>query len=866
MLLPKISYLFLAFSLFLTADLYCQALTVIGTVRDIDDDKVLTGVSVQLKGHGIAGTTDKDGKFSITARQSDTLVFTYIGYQSVWYPVEIVLKEGGVNMMKNAADMEEVVVVAYGTVKKRDLTGSVSQVNVQDLIKAPVPSFDQALAGRIAGVQVASNDGQPGSGMNIVIRGGNSLTQSNEPLFVVDGFPVENFNSNAIAPEDIASITVLKDASATAIYGSMGANGVVIIETKSGVPGKINVGYHGYIGQQSVIREVDVMSPYEFVKYQIERDNANMTNRYLTERSMTLEDYKNINKVNWQELLFKPALMQNHTVSLQGGSKQTQYSASASYFDQDGIAINSGYNRLQTRAALKQTVNDRLTADFNINYAEDKNYGALTSEQGSTANSFSTYLMYQVWGIVPFVPDPDGDVESDLFPGLDDGDGDTRILNPIVASRNVIRQRSTTNLLANARIDYKLSKELNFMVRGGINRYHNEDESFYNSRTYQGFPWVSNVKGVNGAFRQANRNGWIAEGTLTYRKNVSKRGLLDAMIGSAFRGTSLNGYGYSVYNIENEEYGLIGLKFGSPTLIISDRSKNLMGSYLARLNYNYNSKYLFTASFRADGSSKFIGKNRWGYFPSGAFAWQMGEEGFMKGIEFISNAKLRLSYGVTGNNRVGDFAQYPSIAFSDYYSFGNATPHLVAVMTNLGDPDLKWESTTQTNIGYDLSLFNKKVELTLDYYIKDTRDLLLNANLPTSTGYNSYYTNVGRVKNEGLEISLNTINVKRKHFSWESNFNISFNRNKVVELADAQSTLFSSVSWTSNYNNSFLYLAQVGAPAAQFYGYLWDGNYQYEDFDIAPGGGYVLKSTVPANGTARANIRPGDIKYVDQNG
>lgn len=841
-----------------------QQRNVNGMVAD-QSGRPLPGVTVVAVGTTIGTITNSDGSFTLTIPiDVDTLQFSFIGTRTQKIFIEE-KKPLMVVMEEHTAEIEEVVVIGYGSVQKKDLTGSVGQVNVEDLKKAPVPSFDQALSGRIAGVQVASNDGQPGSSMNIVVRGGNSLTQSTAPLYVVDGFPIDNLNKNSINPDDIASITILKDASATAIYGSMGANGVVIIETKSGVPGKLDLSYHGYLGEQSVIKTLDMMNPYEFVKYQLERDNS-MTHRYLQERSMSLEDYQNVAAVDWQKHLFKPAFMQNHAISLRGGSQQTQYSASISYFDQNGIASNSGYNRIQSRISIKQKVNDKLTVEFNANFAEDMNYGALTSQQGSTANSFSTYMMYQVWGIIPFVPDPDGNIESDLFPGLDDGDGDTRILNPIVSARNVIRQRSTNNLLANARLEYRILNDLLFIARGGINRYHNEDESFYNSKTYQGYPWVSNLKGVNGSFNQANRKGWIFEGTFTYRKKTGRYGQLDAMAGISLKGLTTNGYGYSVFNIENEEYGLLGLKFGEPSSVISNLSKNLTASYFSRVNYNFRSKYLFTASLRADGSSKFSDNNRWGYFPSGAFAWQMGEEKFMKRIGFISQAKLRLSYGFTGNNSVRDFAQYPSIAFTDRYSFGNTSPKLVALTENLGDPHLKWESTTQTNIGYDLSLFHNKIGLTLDYYIKDTKDLLLNASLPTSTGYTRYFTNVGRIKNDGIEVTLQTINIKNRNFSWESNFNISFNRNKIVALADNQSTLFSSVHWTSNYNNSFLYLAQIGQSAASFYGYLWDGNYQYDDFDIKPDGGYVLKSSVPTNGTARANIKPGDIKYVDQNG
>ena len=305
---------------------------------------------------------------------------------------------------------------------------------------------------------------------------------------------------------------------------------------------------------------------------------------------------------------------------------------------------------------------------------------------------------------------------------------------------------------------------------------------------------------------------------------------------------------------------------GIPYSTTAVLSENALMSWLGRVNYSYRSRYMFTASFRADGSSKFTPGNRWGIFPSGAFAWRLGQEKFMRKLKFVDDAKLRVSYGVTGNNRIGDFATYPSLTQSDYYSFGNGTPSEAVVPNNLGNKDLTWESTEQIDLGLDLSLFGNRVNLTADLYRKTTRDLLLNANLPFTSGYSSVYKNVGKVRNDGLELSLSTVNVKTRDFEWTSDFNISFNRNRVMALAEGQESLLSTVAFTTDFNSTPLYIARVGGPMAAFYGIAWDGVYGYDDFEVDATGAYVLKKSVPTNGNARETIQPGDIKYADQNG
>lgn len=833
-----------------------------GIVKDTKGNPLI-GVTVFSKGLNFGTITNIDGKFSIQAKTNEIISFSYIGY----IPTDITIKNAEiliVEMQEDVKVLDEVVVIGYGEQHRKDITGAVGGVKMDDLNKAPVASFDKALAGRIAGVHVSSNDAQPGTEANIVIRGGNSLTQSNSPLYVVDGFPIEDYSSAAISPEDIASMSVLKDASATAIYGSRGANGVIIIETNQGKMGDPKVSYNGYAGFQVVSNTIDLLDSRGFVEYQIERDPGMVTS-YLTTPGRTIDDYNNIQSVDWQDLLFRKAFVQSHSVSITGGTNKTRYAVSGSVFEQDGVIKNSGYNRYQGRVSLNQNISDKLRFSINTSFTNDKNYGAITSEQASGTRAYSSYLMYRVWGYRPVHGDPNADLLNGLFDS-DEDDETTQILNPIISTENEIRQQTKNQMMSNAYLHYEIVKDLTLRVRGGINRSLTKNESFNNSKTLRGFPFSTNLKGVNGAFKEFEINDWVNENTLTYRKTLNNQDKFDMLIGMTMQGRTRTVYGYESTNIPIEELGLSALQLGVPTSVNSELSQNKLMSFLGRINYNLKSRYLFTASLRTDGSSKFNLKNRWGYFPSGAFAWQMDKEKFMKSVNVVSDSKLRISYGLTGNNRIGDFSQYTSLNLSDYYSFNNQTPGYAVLVENLGNDHLKWETTTQFDLGYDLALFKGRVEFTFDYYNKITSDLLLYSNLPLSSGVNNVYKNIGKMQNNGVEFTLNTTNIKTKNFSYQSEINISFNRNKVLELADNQDNILSSVSWTGDFNNSFLYVAKIGGPAAAFYGVVWDGVYQYEDFNELPNGSYSLKNNITSNGADRTVIQPGDIKYVDQNG
>jgi len=767
-----------------------------------------------------------------------------------------------VKMTEDTKNLDEVVVIGYGEQKRKDITGALGEIKVDDLSRVPVTSIDMALAGRVAGVQVTANDAQPGSELNIVVRGASSLTQSNAPLYVIDGFPMEDFNSAALNPSEIASVNILKDASATAIYGSRGANGVVIIETKKGSIGKPVVSYEGSYGFQQVTKKMALMNPYEFVSYQIERDPTDMISLYLTTPVLTLDDYRAMKDIDWQNLLFRNSPISMHNISIAGGTSRNKYLISGSAVNQDGIVINSGFKKYQGRVKFDQKITDRVNLGININYSSNQNYGQISSEQGSGTSAYTTYLMYRTWGYRP-VGVGITDVYNDLF---DSGDDITGIMNPIVSSNNELRKESEDIITANGTLDYTILNNLKLKIRGGINKRATINEAFNNSKTYRGYPSANNTKGVNGSFSDRSKLNWVNENVLTYIKDINRLNRIDLTGAVSLEGTSNSYYGFEVINVPNEELGLSGMDQGTPISVNSLKSENVLFSYLARANYSYRSRYLFTASFRADGSSKFSPENRWGYFPSGAFAWKMDKERFMRKLKFVSESKLRVSYGVTGNNRLGDYDRYQNLDITDYYSFNNGTPQYALVIDNLGNKDLRWEKTGQFDIGYDLSLFKNRINLVIDLYDKTTSDLLLNAKIPYSSGLGTSYKNVGKIRNRGLEFSLSTVNIKSKNFSWESDFNISFNRNKVLELSEGQESILSTVSWTGDWNATYLYMTKIGGPVAAFYGFVWDGVYQYDDFDKLADNTYTLKKNVPTNGNNRDIIQPGDIKYRDQNG
>lgn len=844
------------------------------TGKVVDAMGELPGVSVVVKGTTNGTVTGLDGSFKLdNVKPADIVQFSFIGYKTQEIKVGS-QKIFNITLQEDAQALGEVVITAgYGDIKRKDFTGSAGKANMVDMMKAPIASFDQALAGRIAGVQVSSNEGMPGSTFNIVVRGNNSLTQSNSPLYVIDGFPVEDANAASINPADIESLDILKDASATAIYGARGANGVVIITTKKGTAGKATVTYNGSFSVQKIINTIDMMDAYEFVKLQGEvRSKAEMESTWFSNYpwkddngvKRDLEFYRNlptdVKQYDWQDKIFRSALTHNHYASLNGGKEGTRYSASLSYMNQEGIITNSDFERYQGRVSLDQRISDKFKVNLNANYTRAITNGTSPS---STVSSATSSLMYSVWGYRPVTYD-NADLENSLFDPAVDSSNDYRF-NPILNQREEYRKRIEDNLVANTFVEYTILPGFKAKVSAGYRLKNVTNEQFNNSKTRYGNPTRS--EGVNASMGTTENRSWLNENTLTYVKTFNKKHNLNALAGITFQGDYYKYYYMKVQQITNEALGMSGMDEGTPSKVESSLSESKLMSYLARVNYNYDSKYYLTASFRADGSSKFVGNNRWGYFPSASVAWNFNREAFLeKASSWLSNGKLRLSWGMTGNNRVGDFAALAKLysSITTEYVFNNSYYPGYA-LSALANKDLKWETTDQVNLGFDLGFFDDRINLTVDVYHKLTRDLLLNADLPYSTGFSSAYKNIGKMQNRGLEITLETQNIKTKDFTWSTNFNISFNRGKIKELNAGQETLLSTVSFDNGYQTPS-YIAQVGQPVGLMYGFVYDGTYKYEDFDKTASGDYILKANIPNNGGDRTAIKPGTAKYKDING
>ncbi len=868
-----------------TSQVFAQLIKVTGVVSDNRESMV--GVTVKVKGTAIAVTTDVNGKYAISApSEQSVLVYSFIGYT----PKEVTVGSQrviNVTLQATQSQLSEVVVIGYGTVKKPDATGSVAVVRMNELNKAPVTSIDQALAGRIAGVSVVSPDGQPGAAPDIIVRGTGSISNSSAPLYVVDGFPQEGNPFSFLNAQDVESITVLKDASSTAIYGARGSNGVVVITTKRGAEGTPKINYNAFYGVQSIAKEMQLMSPYDFVRLQLDITPSNASALYLG-NGRTLDYYKTAPYIDWQDKVFQVAPFMNHSISISGRAGKTNYYISGSYVDQKGLMVASGFNRYQGRISLDQEVIKNLKVGVTANYGYTKSYGNIpnTQSQGisgtpSTQNNPQFNLMFGIWG---FRPVNGGDL-SVLENTLYDAEGSTGAsgvldrMNPYILAINTLNNTINTNLNTNTYVELTFLKKIVFRSTAGINITTNYNEFFNNSQTRAGSPLTSqgNQNGLSGGISNSYNPSFLNENTLSYNTSIGKNHHINALVGFTDQFTSSRSNSLNAIKVPNEALGVSGIDEGVLNNISVGTSTNTQVAFLGRINYDYKSKYLLTASMRADGSSKFYTGNKWGYFPTAALAWKISEEPFMKNISVLNSTKFRVSYGLTGNNRVSDFPYASPIAVSgansasSRYSFGN-TIVSGAVPTAIFNPDLKWETGAQFDAGFETGILKDRFNVEIDYYKRRTSNLLLLASLPNSIGYSSEITNVGDIQNEGLELTLSSNNIRTKNFSWTSNFNISFNRNKVLALSQGAITrldLSASQTFGADYSNQPSYIAKVGQPVALIYGYVSDGLYRLADFDKIVNGTsvtYRLKPGIPYYGGNPATVQPGDLKMKDLNG
>lgn len=827
----------------------------------------LPGVTVVVKGTTHGTVTNADGQYSIpNIPENATLQFSFVGMRSQ----EVVV--GGqtainVSLEEDAIGIEEVVAIGYGSVKKSDLTGAVSSLNSESLKDRPVVSAAEALAGQLAGVQVQQISGMPGSeGFSIRVRGTGSITQSNDPLYVVDGYPMEGSAFRLISPTNIESIEVLKDASSTAIYGSRGANGVIIITTKKG-KGTPTVNFSMYAGFQQPEKYFEMMNRDQYVQYFIDGRNQ----AWLDAKIISADPNKNPHSSNdsnsrrklypsastqylipdgsdgykynfldpnsvaqmpdndWQKLLFRDALMQKYELTFSGGSAKTQYLFSASFLNQDGIVINTDYSRININSSINSQITEHLKVGINMNsYFSDSN----EQEQGKYS---PIQIALQLPPIFP-VKNEDGSYGSmvrnyDIFAG--------DVANPIGMAEQLTNYRKRYGWMGILYAEWEIIKDLNYKisVNGGLQ----DNNLNYYLPSYVDMDASRAPRVAEGRNEKQTDIDWVVEQTVNYQKKIKEKHSLSVLAGYTTQKHKYDRLYGEARGFPNDN--ILTLNAGTMYNLSGTESEYSMISYLARANYTYDNKYLLSAAVRSDGSSRFGKDNKWGTFPSLSVGWRIKQEDFMKDIQFVSDLKLRASYGIAGNNRIGNYSAIGLLNIG-YYPTGDALQNSVIPSTMPNDI-LGWERTQQTNLGFDLSMIDNRVRLSADFYDSQSLDLLLNVPVPSITGYTSQMQNVGKVKNIGMEYMLSTKNLVNE-FKWSSDFNISFNKNEVIEVGPDGRPIFASAPNASN-----AFITSVGNPIACYYGYVYDGVFMsQEELDKYP---------------HLSNDKIGDGRYVDVN-
>lgn len=867
-IMSKRILLFTCFILFFMFS-FAQSKVVKGTVTD-ESGAAVAGVSVMQKGSKAGAQTDQDGKFSINLSGSrNELIFSSVGFASK--TVNIAGKDNiSVTLSPVVSSGEEVVVVGYATVKRKDLTGSVSSVGAKDIKDIPLSSAAEALQGRLAGVQAISSEGGPGADIIIRVRGGGSITQDNNPLYIVDGVQVENALS-IIPPQDIASIDVLKDASTTAIYGARGANGVVIITTKGGRSGKTQISYNGTYGARKLSKTMDVLSPYDFVRWQYERsrgtaaDSSSFAQTYGTTWD-TLNNYKNVTPINWQDEVFgRSAKFQSHNVAMNGGNQSTSFNLSVTANREEGILIRSGFDRNVVNFKLDHKATDKVKVGMTARYIDQTIDGAGTTNSGTRqTNRLRHTINYR-----PFeIASPTG--------GIDDFDENYYLtsgfaINPIILTEAEYRQQTYKATYLSGYVNYNILKNLVFRTTIGFENAKTQTDLFYSkitgtARNAASLP-VASI-GTRDYYSLTNSN------TLQYNLNdIKGHHDISVLVGQEvvdrrFKNQTTETR-YFPADISAEK-ALANLGLGSapsgssqplPTSYVAppDRLFSLFGS----VKYAYDDKYLATVNVRGDRSSKFSSDNGTLVFPSGSVAWRFSKENFMKNITWINDAKLRYGFGAVGNNRIPDLLYIQLYGVSGQYALNHSILPGFAPSA-LSNPNLKWETNVTRNFGLDLSMLNNRVQFTMDVYKNTAKDLLLSVNIAPTLGYNNQIQNIGSSSNRGVEFQINTIPITNKNFTWNSNFNISFNKNRVEGLGGV-SQLFKNSGWQGS-DGVDDYLVKVGEPTGLMYGFVTDGFYKVDDFDYnATTSVYTLKAGIPAN-LVYGTPQPGMLKWKDLDG
>ena len=828
-----------------------QTRKISGKVTAFENNEGLPGVNVVEKGTTNGTVTDVQGNYSLEVSEGATLVFSSVGY--VTEEVEIGNRTViDLTMNEDVQRLQELVVVGYGEMKRSDLTGSVVSVGSEDLVQTMTPTLDQALQGRAAGVQVRQTSGRPGGGVSINIRGAGSIIGNNEPLYIVDGVQISGEveessgfdwagggnGQNGVNTlsflniNDIESVEVLKDASATAIYGSRAANGVVIITTKKGKPGKVTVNYDGYFGMQTVQKKLDLLNLQEYAEYrnEIGEEYGSGMRPEFADPSLLGEG------TEWQNEVFQVAPMQSHDVSLNGGNEYTTYAFNLGYFNQDGTVVGSGFERFNLRLNLENKATKWLTIGGNATLSR--------MNEAITLNDDNSGVISLALRSTPDIPvrNPDG---SFGFSPL----GENSRANPlgIALLRDLDVKR--TRILLNTFANVNLLEGLDFRTSFGSNIGFNNSYGF--NPTYNMGPFATNE--LAQSRRQFNNNvWWMSSSYLTYTKDFTSFLSGSVMAGMEFQETTWEGMsGGRTGFISND---IQALNAGDATNMTNTQyaGNSALTSYFGRANFTILDKILLTATIRADGSSNFGPNNKWGYFPSFALGYKLIDEPFMENLDFISNLKVRASWGQTGNQDIPNYGY--GMALTNYQTVWG--PGMLA--SRYANPDLKWETTTSINFGLDLSLFQSRVELLVDVYDNITSDLLSPLPLPLSMGssgtgsISAPYFNLGEIQNRGVELTLNTVNTTGA-LKWNSAFTFTMNRNEILALNNENAVFDKNIQWFDHVTRS-----TIGQPLGQFYGYVVEGIFQNAD---------EIRNHADQGDIDKINgVWPGDLKFKDISG
>ncbi|WP_089056079.1 SusC/RagA family TonB-linked outer membrane protein [Flavobacterium oncorhynchi] len=796
------------------------------------------GVNIIEKGTTNGVQSDFDGKFSLKVKSDKAvLVVTYVGFKT-----KEVLLNGQTNISikleEDSNKLDEVVVVGYGSVKKKDLTGAVVSVGADKLEGRSNVNALQSLGGQASGVQIIQSQGAPGLAPTVKIRGASSINAGTTPLYVIDGIPLEDntttstdsgisggsnlsFNRNplnSINPNDIESIDILKDASSAAIYGSRGANGVVIITTKQGKAGKTKIDAIFESGVSKVNRKVDMMNASEFIAYNTAARNNTWATTVAANPSATrgigvtvpveFSDPAWIarigNGTDWQDVALRTATNMNFQLSASGGTEKTQFMTSLGYISSEGVVDSNTYQRINVRSNLKHKFNDKLRMGMNIGLSQvnEAPYGTggKSDVVGLALQSDPFFPLYVETGSLGF-KDPTSIWNTFSKYGF-------QLWHPYSLTREAIAKKRTNVSILTSFLEWDIIKDLTFKTSVSSNIENTVHNFYWNAGQNWGYSgWVP----AQADFKTLQSNNWISESTLNYNKKFNENHNLNVLAGFSAQEQRTDLSSMTAGSFPNDLVHTLNAGVVNAGNTFAEEWSLL--SYLARANYSYKGKYLATAAIRADGSSRFGANNKWGYFPSGSLAWRISEESFLKESSWLTNLKVRLSYGETGNNSIPNYGSIGLLGYSPYVSSGTVNQGIYT--SNFADKNLKWEKTGQTNFGVDFSVFNGRVKFTGDIYYSKTKDLLLNVPIPIISGFSSTLTNIGELENRGFEVSLSTINIDRK-FKWSTDFNIFANRNKVLKLGANDAPIDINVS-------SMTSRTAVGQPVGMYYGYIIDG-------------------------------------------